>query len=146
MNRRLIPKVSAYLFVAVLFAAVLVLYRFPYESLQHRLQGLVAARWGLWLDLDDFRHGMPLRFKFSRCSLGKREGPPMVELGEGYLRPRLLPIFMGKVGVALGAKAYGGFFDGNLLLKPFYDVDQFQLRLNWKEVRLVKRVRRIARV
>jgi type II secretion system protein N len=136
MNGRLLLKSSAYLLVSVLFAAVLVLYRFPYESLQHRLEGLVAARWGLRLDLDDFGPGIPLKLRFSRCSLGQREEQPMAELEEGYLRPRLLPFFVGKIGVAIGAKAYGGFLDGNLLLKPFYDVDQYGLRLKWKEVRL----------
>jgi type II secretion system protein N len=127
-----------YLLFVVTLVGVFVLVRFPYNLLERTVTALVAEHWNLRLDLENIHPTLTARLEFSGCSLQKYDGsgPAIFAMGQGYLRPRILPILTGQLGFSLRAKAYGGFLDGHFRLEPLFNAQKYYLDLNWQEVRL----------
>jgi type II secretion system protein N len=131
---RLLP----YLLFVLIFTGVLVVYKFPYESLESRLEALFAERWGLKLDVADLHLTLPPKLSFNQFSLRALDyrGQPVFHATEGYLRPRILPVFWGKLAATFHAEAYGGSLSGDILLKPLDDTRTCNLRLSWQAIQL----------
>ena len=127
-----------YLLFVLIFTGVLVFYKFPYESLEGRLEALLIERWGLKLDVADLRPTLPPKLRFNEFSLRALDygGQPVFHATEGYLRPRILPVFWGKLAATFHAEAYGGSLNGDILLKPLDDARTCNLRLSWQGIQL----------
>ncbi len=127
-----------YLLFVLIFAGVLVFYKLPYESLESRLEALFAERWGLKLDVADLRPTLPPKLRFTQFSLRALDygGQPVFHATEGYLRPRILPVFWGKLAATFHAEAYGGSLNGDILLQPLDDARNCNLRLSWRAIKL----------
>jgi type II secretion system protein N len=130
--------VPAYLLFVLVFAGILVFYKFPYEKIESRLGVLVAERWGLKLDMADLRPALPPEFRFNDFSLRTLgyESLPVFHASEGYLRLRLLPLFAGKLVASLHAEAYGGSLNGEVTLQSLYDVRTYNLQAGWQAIQL----------
>ena len=128
----------AYLLFVLIFSGILIFYKFPYESIESRLEALIAEHWGLKLDVVDLRPSLPPKLKFIKFSLRTLgyEGQPIFQATQGYLCPRILPLFGGKLAVTIHAEAYGGFLDGDVALKSFFEVRTYNLRASWQAIQL----------
>jgi type II secretion system protein N len=133
-------RLLGYLLFVVIFAGVLIFYKFPYESLENKLAVIIAERFDLKLDVTDLRPALPPKLKFNQFSVRKLDyqGQLLFYATEGYLRPRILPLFGGKFAVAINAKAYGGSLIGDVILKPFYNVRNYRLEASWQAIQLQK--------
>ena len=127
-----------YLLFVLIFTGVLVFYKFPYESLENRLEALFTERWGLKLDVVNLRPALPPKLRFNQFSLRALDygGQPVFHATGGYLRPRILPVFWGKLAATFQAEAYGGSLNGDILLKPLDDARSCNLRLSWQAIQL----------
>jgi type II secretion system protein N len=128
----------AYLLFVLIFSGILIFYKFPYESVETRLEAFIAEHWGLKLDVADLRPSLPPRLKFSKFSLRRlgHEGQPIFYATQGYLCPRILPLFGGKFAVTIHAKAYGGSLNGDAALKSLFEVRTYNLRASWQAIQL----------
>jgi type II secretion system protein N len=133
-------RLFGYLLFVAIFAGVLIFYKFPYESLENNLAAIIAERFDLKLDVTDLRPALPPKLKFNQFSVRKLDyqGQLLFYATEGYLRPRILPLFGGKFAVAINAKAYGGSLIGDVILKPFYNVRNYRLEASWQAIQLQK--------
>ncbi len=137
-KRAAIFRWLAYLIFTVIFAGILIFYKFPYDSLENRLGAAVVERWGLKLDVADLRPSLPPKLNFSGFtaqSLGY-EGQLIFQTADGVIRPRILPLFVGRFTVTIRANVDGGFLVGDVILKPFWDVRNYSLKANWQAIRL----------
>ncbi len=128
----------AYLLFVLIFSGILIFYKFPYESVERRLEALIAAHCGLELDVADLRPSLPPKLRFSKFSLRTlgSEGQPIFHATQGYLCPRILPLFGGKLAVTIHAEAYGGSLNGDVALKSFFEVRTYNLRASWQAIEL----------
>jgi type II secretion system protein N len=119
-------------------AGIVIFYKFPYENVQGRLEALLAERWGLGLEVSDLQPSLPPKLRFSEFSLGTLdyERLPVFHADEGYLRPRILPLFGVKLAAAIRAEAYGGSLNGCVILKPLHDVRTYNLQASWQAIQL----------
>ena len=125
------------LFVTVL-GGLLVFYKFPYESLENKLKTAIEKRWSLKSDLTNLRPTMPPVLAFNEFSLKTLDyrGVEIFHATKGYLRPQILPLFGGNLVVTVRTEAYGGFFSGDIALKPFYKVRNYRLKASWHAIQL----------
>ncbi len=131
-------KWLAYLLFILTLSGVLIFFKFPYKSIQSKLEASIAERWDLNLNVKDLRPALPPKLSFTRFSIRSPDhgGVSVFHATEGYLRPRLLPLFWGKLAATIHVEAYGGFLDGGITLKPFYDVRNYSLKARWQSIHL----------
>ncbi len=131
-------KWLAYLLFILTLTGVVTFFKFPYGSIQSRLEASIAERWDLNLVVTDLRPTLPPKLSFDRFSVRSPHygGVSVFHGTEGYLRPRLLPLFWGKLAATIHIEAYGGFLDGFISLKPFYDVRNYSLEASWQSMHL----------
>gem|GEM_PF-726677 len=111
-----LPRVAAYLLYALLLGGVLLIWKFPYQSLERRIEAVVSRHLGMKVEISDLAPTFPPGVRMSRCVVRPwdAEKEPVFEMTQGSLRFRILPLFRGTVGVVLHASAYGGALGGDL--------------------------------
>lgn len=108
-------RVTAYLLYALILGGVLVVWKFPYASLERGLEAAASrALGGVRVELSGLSPSFPLGVRMNRCVVRTWEAgrEPVFDMTEGYLRLRILPLFRGALGVALQGRAYGGTLSG----------------------------------
>lgn len=138
MNRTLAKKALAYLLGGLILAGILILWRFPYESLQHRLEAAARERLGLRLELADLSPTFPPGFKLGQCSVRSVElgSQPLFQATRVHLRLKVLHLLRGSLVFAMRSQAYEGSLNGEVRLAPFYDVQNYRLVVNWESIQL----------
>jgi type II secretion system protein N len=131
-------KAAVYVLYALLFAGALLLWRFPYQSLEQWVEAAVRAHVHLRLDLAGVSPTLPPGLKSPRLLLRSLNsgGEPVFEAAEPRVHPLLLPLARGRAGLAFHALAYGGAITGEVFLEPFSGPGHCRLRLNWHAVEL----------
>jgi len=108
-------RVAAYLLYAVILGGILLVWKFPYSSLEKRLEAEASrALGGMRVELSGVSPAFPLGIRVSRCVVRTWEAgrEPMFDMTQGYFRLRILPLLRGAVGVAVQGRAYGGTVNG----------------------------------
>ena len=108
-------RVTAYLLYALMLGGILLVWKFPYSSLERRLEAEASrALGGVRVELSGLSPAFPLGLKVSQCQVRTWEAgrEPVFDLTQGYLRLRILPLLRGAVGVAVQGRAYGGTLRG----------------------------------
>ena len=108
-------RVTAYLLYALILGGVLLAWKFPYTSLERRLEAAASrALGGLRVELSGLSPSLPLGLRVKRCVVRTWEAgrEPVFDMTQGYLRFRILPLLRGAVGVAVQGRAYGGTLSG----------------------------------
>lgn len=138
MKRVLTKKVVGYFLWGLLLAGILVVWKFPYGSLQERLDAVARARLGLRFEVTDVSPTLPPGLKLAKCTVRSTEpgSKPFLAATQVYLRFKLLPLLRGSLALTLRSQVYGGSLNGDIRLAPFYDVRQYQLRLRGQTLRL----------
>jgi type II secretion system protein N len=110
-----LPRVVAYLLYALILGGILLVWKFPYSSLNQRLEAMASRASGMRVELRDLSPAFPFGLKVSRCVVRTWEAArePVFDLTQGYLRFRVLPLFRGAVGVAVQGRVYGGTLSGD---------------------------------
>ncbi len=138
MERSLPKKAIVYVLWGLLLAGILFLWRFPYHSLQQRLEAVLSARWGLRLDTTDLSPTLPPGLRLAQCSVRSMEpgSQPLFEASQVYVRLKVLPLLKGSLASTVRGQAYGGSFDGDVWLRPFYDVRHYRLSVRGQTIQL----------
>ncbi|UCG10980.1 MAG: type II secretion system protein GspN [Deltaproteobacteria bacterium] len=138
MNRKLALQVSAYALYALVLAGILLVWKFPYQSLQKRLQSVASDRLGLRLEMAVLSPTFPPGVNFRRFSVRplQSDSPSLFEAGEGQVRIKILQLLRRRLDLTIRTFAYGGSVDGKVLLEPYHNEPSFQLSMSWDAVRL----------
>ena len=138
MKRRKILKVLAYLVCSLLLASVLVVWRFPYHTLELKLEALASEHLGVELAISDLSYSFPLGLKSPRCLIrpSAPESSPPIELTHVYLSLRVLALLKKAVSVKVGAMAYGGSLEADLVLRNPNKLRNRHVRMNWQSIQL----------
>jgi type II secretion system protein N len=108
-------RATAYLLYALILGGILLVWKFPYSSLEQRLE-FVASRAldGMRVELGELSPAFPFGLKLSRCTVRTWEAgrEPLFDMTQGSLRFRILPLLRGAVGVVVQGRAYGGTLSG----------------------------------
>jgi type II secretion system protein N len=106
---------AAYLLYALILGVILLVWKFPYGSLQQRLEGAAGrALGGARVEMREVSPAFPFGLKVSRVVVRTWEAgrEPVFDMTQGYLRFRILPLLRGAVGVVVEGRAYGGTVSG----------------------------------
>jgi type II secretion system protein N len=108
--------VGAYLLYALVLGGILLIWRFPYQTLAQRIEAAASRRLGMRVEISDLSSTFPPGLKMNRCVVRpwEAEREPVFEMTQGALRFRLLPLLRGTVGIAFHASAYGGSLNNDL--------------------------------
>jgi type II secretion system protein N len=138
MERTLPKKAMAYVLWGLILAGILVLWKFPYHSLQQRLEAVARARWGLRLETADSSPTLPPGLRLAECSLRSTEpgSQTYFEATQVYIRLMVLPLLKGSLALAVRGQAYGGSLEGEVRLTPFYDVRHYRLKVRGQTIQL----------
>jgi type II secretion system protein N len=111
-----LPQVAAYLLYALVLAGVLLIWKFPYQSLEGRIEAAASRHLGMRVEITDLSPTFPPGLKASRCVVKPWEAgrEPVFEMARGSLRFRILPLLRGAAGARFYASAYGGSLSGDL--------------------------------
>jgi type II secretion system protein N len=126
MKRVLTKKVLGYFLWGLVLAGILIVWKFPYGSLQERLDAVARERLGLRFEATDVSPTLPPGLKLAKCTVRSTEpgSKPFLAATQVYLR------------FNLRSQVYGGSLKGDIRLAPFYDVRQYQLKLRGQTLRL----------
>jgi type II secretion system protein N len=108
-------RVTAYLLYALILGGILLVWKFPYSSLEQRLEGAASsALEGMRVELREISPAFPLGLKVSRCVVRTWEAgrEPVFDMTQGSLRFPILMLLRGAVGVDVQGQAYGGTLSG----------------------------------
>jgi type II secretion system protein N len=138
MKRFLSKKVIGYFLWAMVLAVVLVIWRFPYESLQRKMEAVARASLGLRFDLTDMSLTMPPGVKFAKCTIRSmdRESKSLFEATKVHTRFKLLPMLRGNLAFTLRSQAYGGSLRGDFRLAPIHNFKNYRMHVWAQTVRL----------
>ena len=138
MERALIKKVVGYSLWALVLAGLLIVWKFPYGHVRQRLDAAAREQLGLRFEIADVSFSLPPSLKLEKCTVRSTKPGSKVFLAttELYLRLKVLPLLKGSMALALRSQIYGGMLEGDIRLKPFYDLRQYQLRLRGQGLRL----------
>ena len=138
MKRVLTKKVLGYFLWAMVLTMVLVIWRFPYESLQEKLEAVASASLGLQFDLTDMSFTIPPGLKFSKCTVRSMDigSKSLFEATKVHTRFKLLPLLKGNLVFSLRSKAYGGSLSGDFRLAPIHNFQNYRMRVWAETVRL----------
>jgi type II secretion system protein N len=104
-------RATAYLLYALILGGILLVWKFPYSSLERRLEDVASrALEGMRVELRELSPAFPFGVKMSRCVVRTWEAgrEPVFDMSQGSLRFRILPLLRGTVGVVVQGRAYGG--------------------------------------
>jgi type II secretion system protein N len=137
MKRFLNKRVIGYFFWAVVFAAILIIWRFPYQSLVDRLEAVGSSRLGLNFALTDVSFTLPSGLKVGRCTVRSEDGgEPFFEATQVHTRLKVIPLLKGSLAFTVRGRAYDGSVNGSFFLAPLHDVQRYRLRVTGEKVRL----------
>jgi type II secretion system protein N len=108
-------KVTAYLLYALILGGILLVWKFPYASLERRLEAEASrALGGARVELSGVSPAFPLGLRLGRCVVRTWEAgrEPVFDMTQGHVRFRILPLLRGGAGVAVQGRAYGGTLNG----------------------------------
>ena len=138
MKRVLTKKVMGYLLWAMVLTMVLIIWRFPYESLQEKLEAVASASLGLQFDLTDMSLTIPPGLKFAKCTVRSMDmgSKPLFEATKVHTRFKLLPLLKGNLAFTVRSKAYGGSLSGDFRLAPIHNFHSYRMQVRAETVRL----------
>lgn len=138
MKRRNVLKILAYLVASLLLAGVLIIWRFPYHTLELKLEALASEQFGVELAISELSYSFPLGLKSPRCLIrpSALESLPPIEFTHLYLSLRGLAPLKRAVSFKVGATAYGGSLEADLVFRNPNKVRNRQVRVNWQSIRL----------
>ena len=138
MKRVVTKRALGYFLWGLVFAGVLIVWKFPYQSLQERLVAIASAQLGVKFEITDMSPSFPFGLKLAKCAVRtmEPESKPFFEANQVRLRFKVLPLLRGSLAFTLRSQAYGGTLSGDVRLTPFYDVRQYQLRVRGQRVEL----------
>jgi type II secretion system protein N len=138
MKRVLNKKVIGYILWALVLTMVLVIWRFPYESLQEKLEAVAGANLGLQFDLADMSFTIPPGLKFAKCTIRSMDmgSTSLFELTKVQSRFKLLPLLKGKLAFTVRSEAYGGTLSGDFRLAPIHNFQNYRMQVWAKKVQL----------
>jgi len=138
MKRLLNKRVIGYFLWAMVFTMVLVIWRFPYESLQEKLEAVASASLGLQFDLTDMSLTIPPGLKFAKCTVRSMDmgSKSLFEATKVHTRFKLLPLLEGNLAFTVRSKAYGGSLSGDFRLAPIHNFKNYRMRVWAQTVRL----------
>ena len=130
-------RVTAYLLYALILAGILLVWKFPYSSLNQRLESVASRASGMRVELREISPAFPFGLKVSRCVVRTWEAgrEPVFDMTQGSVRFRILPLLRGAVGVVVQGRAYGGTVSGDGSLSRGRD-RSYQLKAVLQSVRL----------
>jgi type II secretion system protein N len=132
-----LPQLAAYLLYALVLGGLLLIWRFPYESLEQRLEAVASRHLGMRVEIKNLSPTFPPGLEVSRLVVRpwQAEREPVIEIAQGSVRFRILPLLRGTVGVVFQAVAYGGPLSGDLSVGLGQE-HPFQLTAILRSVRL----------
>jgi type II secretion system protein N len=138
MKRVVTKRALGYFLWGLVFAGVLIVWKFPYQSLQERLVAIASAQLGVKFEITDMSPSLPFGLKLAKCAVRtmEPESKPFFEANQVRLRFKVLPLLRGRLAFTLRSQAYGGTLSGDVRLTPFYDVQNYQLRVRGQEIQL----------
>lgn len=138
MKRVLTKRAIGYFLWALVLAGVLVIWRFPYQGLQRRLEAVASARLGLKFDITDMSLTIPPGLKLAKCTVRSPDpdSKPFFEATQVHTRLKVLPLLKGNLAFTARSRAYGGSLNGSFRLAPIHNVQHYQLRVMGETVRL----------
>ena len=139
MKRVLNKRVIGYFIWAMVLAMVLVIWRFPYERLQEKLEAVASASLGFQFDLTDMSLTiLPPGLKFAKCTVRSMDvgSELLFEATKVHTRFKLLPLLKGNLAFSVRSKAYGGSLNGDFRLMPIHNFHNYRMRVWAQTVRL----------
>ena len=139
MKRVLNKRVIGYFVWAMVLAMALVIWRFPYERLQEKLEAVASASSGFQFDLTDMSLTiLPPGLKFAKCTVRSMDvgSELLFEATKVHTRFKLLPLLKGNLAFSVRSKAYGGSLNGDFRLMPIHNFHNYRMRVWAQTVRL----------
>ncbi|PNV87463.1 MAG: type II secretion system protein GspN [Desulfobacteraceae bacterium] len=138
MKRTVTKRALGYFLWGLVFAGVLIVWKFPYQSLQERLVAIASAQLGVKFEITDMSPSFPFGLKLAKCAVRtmEPESKPFFEANQVRLRFKVLPLLRVRLAFTLRSQAYGGTLSGDVRLTPFYDVRNYQLRVRGQKIQL----------
>ena len=138
MKRVVTKRALGYFLWGFVFAGILIVWKFPYQSLQERLVAIASAQLGVKFEITDMSPSLPFGLKLAKCAVRTMEpgSKPFFEVNQVRLRFKVLPLLRGRLAFTLRSQAYGGTLSGDVRLTPFYDVRNYQLRVRGQKIQL----------
>lgn len=138
MKRKRGLRVAAYLLYCLVIAGILLVWKFPYQALERKLERLARRHLGLEVEITRLAPKFPPGVKFSRCRIqipGYRSRQSL-ELEKGQVALRFIPLLRGRLAMGAQARAYGGSLRGQFKIEPFHKPDHFAMKMEWRELEL----------
>jgi type II secretion system protein N len=138
MKRVMTKRAVGYFLWGLVFAGILIVWKFPYQSLQERLVATASTQLGVQFEITDMSPAFPFGLKLTKCAVRtlEPESKPFFEANQVRLRFKVLQLLRGSLAFTLRSQAYGGTLSGDVRLTPFYDVRNYQLRVRGQEIQL----------
>lgn len=138
MKRVVTKRAVAYVLWGIVFAGILIVWKFPYQRLQERLVATAGAQLGVRFEITDMSPALPFGLKAAKCIVKKGEpaSKPFFEANQVRMRFKILQLLKGSLAFTLHGQAYGGTLSGDVRLTPFYDARNYQLRVRGQEIKL----------
>jgi type II secretion system protein N len=138
MKRVLTKRALVYFLWGLVFAGILIVWKFPYQRLQERLVAIASAQLGVKFEITDMSPTLPFGLKLAKCAVRtmEPESKAFFEANRVRLRFKVLPLLRGSLAFTLRSQAYGGTLSGDVRLTPFYDVRKYQLSVRGQKIQL----------
>ncbi len=110
MKRVMTKRALGYFLWGLVFAMILIVWKFPYESLQERLLATASAQLGVKFEITDMSPALPFGLKLAKCAVRtmEPESKPFFEEDQVRLRFKVLQLLRGNLAFTLRSQAYGG--------------------------------------
>lgn len=137
-KRLLTKRALGYFLWGLVFAGILIVWKFPYQRLQERLVAIASAQLGVKFEITDMSPTLPFGLKLAKCAVRtmEPESKAFFEANQVRLRFKVLPLLRGSLAFTLRSQAYGGTLSGDVRLTPFYDVRKYQLSVRGQKIQL----------
>jgi type II secretion system protein N len=138
MKRAVTKRAVGYFLWGLVFAGILIVWKFPYQRLQERLVATASAQLGVKFEITDMSPALPFGLKLAKCTVRtmEPESEPFFEANQVRLRFKVLQLLKGSLAFTLRSQTYGGTLSGDVRLTPFYDARNYQLRMRGQEIQL----------
>ncbi len=138
MKRVVTKRALGYFLWGLVLAGILIVWKFPYQSLQNRLVATASAQLGVKFEITDMSPAFPFGLKLEKCAVRtmEPESKSFFEASQVRLRFKVLQLLRGSLAFTLSSQAYGGTLFGDVRLTPFYDARNYQLRVRGQEIQL----------
>ena len=138
MKRFVTKRAVGYFLWGLVFAGILIVWKFPYQRLQERLVATASTQLGVKFEITDMSPAFPFGLKLAKCAVRTLEAgsKPFFEANQVRLRFKVLQLLRGSLAFTLRSQAYGGTLSGDVRLTPFYDVRNYQMKVRGQEIQL----------